>query len=91
MPPEAGLYIGRDTMVSAWCQGGLGTPDFGDFRLIETRANRQPALANYVRRPGEGVFRALAIDVLRIEGGSISEIIAFGSSMFPAFGLPAEL
>jgi RNA polymerase sigma-70 factor (ECF subfamily) len=92
MPPEPGLYVGRDTMISAWVQGGFGDVErIGHFKLLETRANRQPALANYVRQPGAERYLPLAIDVLRIEGGAITEIIAFGAPMFPAFGLPPEL
>jgi RNA polymerase sigma-70 factor (ECF subfamily) len=91
MPPESGLYHGRDTIVAAWVQGGFGADDFGDFKLVETRANRQPALANYLRKPGEDVFHALAIDVVRIEDGSVIDIFAFPGSLFAAFGLPNTL
>ncbi|HET6547233.1 MAG TPA: RNA polymerase subunit sigma-70 [Solirubrobacter sp.] len=91
MPPETGIYVGRDTILAAWVQGGLGSDELGDFRLLETRANRQPALANYLRKPGEREYRALAIDVVRLEGGAVAEIIGFGASVFPAFGLPATL
>ena len=55
MPPEPGLYVGRDTIVGFWAEGGFGDPrSFGDFRCSLTRANRQPAVANYVRAPGRG-------------------------------------
>ena len=54
-------------------------------------ANRQPAAACYLRRPGETAFRAFAIDVLRIEDGEIAEITAFEPDLFPAFGLPLTL
>jgi RNA polymerase sigma-70 factor (ECF subfamily) len=91
MPPETGLYRGRDTIVASWVTGGFGAPDFGDFRLVETRANRSPALANYVRKPGAPEFTALAIDVLRIEDGRLADIIAFPGSMLSAFGLPNTL
>jgi RNA polymerase sigma-70 factor (ECF subfamily) len=92
MPPEPGLYVGRDTMISAWREGGLGdTEKLGHFRLLETRANNQPALANYLKAPGESVYKALLLDVLRVEGGMITEIIAFPGRLFPAFGLPTEL
>jgi RNA polymerase sigma-70 factor, ECF subfamily len=50
--------------------------------------NRQPAVACYLRRPGEDDYRAMAIDVLRIEEGQVAEIITFPSGVFPAFGLP---
>jgi RNA polymerase sigma-70 factor (TIGR02960 family) len=91
MPPETGLYRGRDTIVSAWVQGGFGAEGFGTFRLVETRANRQPALANYLRKPGDAEFHALAIDVVRIEDGAVIDIFGFPGSVFAAFGLPNTL
>jgi RNA polymerase sigma-70 factor, ECF subfamily len=54
-------------------------------------ANRQPALAAYVRRSGDSQYRAFAIDVLRVEDGLIADVIAFRPDVFPAFGLPPEL
>jgi RNA polymerase sigma-70 factor (ECF subfamily) len=37
------------------------------------------------------VYRAEAIDVLRIDGGLIVEITSFEPHLFPAFGLPGTL
>jgi len=53
-----------------------------------THASLQPAIAAYVCRPGDSNWRALALDVLRIEGGMITEIVVFMPDNFPAFGLP---
>jgi RNA polymerase sigma-70 factor (ECF subfamily) len=39
-------------------------------------------------RPGDSTWRALALDVLRIEDGLITEIVVFMPDNFPAFGLP---
>ncbi|MGH2945656.1 MAG: hypothetical protein ACRDPC_05240 [Solirubrobacteraceae bacterium] len=36
-------------------------------------------------------YRRLALDVLRIEGGRITEITTFCGELFPAFGLPESL
>ena len=91
MPPETGVYRGRDTIVASWVTGGFGAPDLGEFRLVETRANRQPALANYLMRPGQTEFHALAIDVLGLRDGAIVDVIAFTASTFPSFGLPNTL
>lgn len=64
----------------------------GDYRFLTTRANGQPALAIYLREPGATVFRPVAIEVLRIEGDKIAEIIDFDiPRLVPAFGLPAQL
>ena len=56
-----------------------------DFELC---ACLQPAVAAYVCRPGDSTWRALAMDVLRIEDGLITEIVTFGPDSFPLFGLP---
>ena len=91
MPPEPGLYVGREAIVASWKEGGFGTREFRDFRCLLTRANMQPAVACYLRRPGESEYRPLAIDVLRIEEGAVAEIVAFPGSLFPAFDLPPTL
>ena len=91
MPPEAGVWTGRDAIVDAWVEGGLGNEEYRDFRGLVTHANRQPAVANYLRRPGDSEYRALAVDMLRVEDGRIAEIIAFTAEVFPALGLPPKL
>jgi RNA polymerase sigma-70 factor (TIGR02960 family) len=91
MPPQPGVWVGRDEIVAAWVQGGFGTAEFGAFRCLATRANRQPAVACYLRREDWDEARAFALDVLRIEDGKIAEIITFDAEVFPAFGLPRAL
>ncbi len=54
-------------------------------------ANRQPALANYLRRRGDTEFRALSLDVLRIEDGLVAEVTTFDPALFGRFGLPDVL
>jgi RNA polymerase sigma-70 factor (ECF subfamily) len=91
MPPEPGLFVGRDSILQMWHEGGFGTEEFGHVRCVLTRANRQPAVAAYVRKPGDSDYRALALDVLRMEEGAIAEVVTFGPSVFPAFSLPETL
>ena len=91
MPPEPGVWVGRDTIVASWLEGGFGCGDYQDFRCTLTHANRQPAVANYVRRPGDSEYRALAVDMLRIEGDAVAEIITFGPGVFATLGLPPKL
>ena len=50
-----------------------------------------PRSANYLLKPGDSEFHALAIDVLRMQDGAIADMIAFTASAFPAFGLPNTL
>ena len=63
----------------------------GQWRLIPVRANRMPAAASYLRRPGDTQFRAFKFDVMRIEAGMIAEITTFSADLFPAFGLQLTL
>jgi RNA polymerase sigma-70 factor (ECF subfamily) len=91
MPPQPGVYHGRDTILGFWLEGGFGSADWGRLRCTVTRANHQPAVANYVLRPGDDVYTAMALDVLRIEEGAIADIVTFDPRVFPAFGLPATL
>jgi len=64
----------------------------GLFRVVQTRANRQPALAVYRLDPRDSVYRAWGIWVLAIDGDAIAEITAFvDPTLVPRFGLPSEL
>jgi RNA polymerase sigma-70 factor (ECF subfamily) len=88
MPPHPFLYDGLDA-IRPLMETGLR--DHGVWRLLPTRANRMPAAANYLRAPGDTVFRAFKIDVLRCEGDRIAEITTFPSTLFPQFGLAPTL
>jgi RNA polymerase sigma-70 factor, ECF subfamily len=90
MPPHPVWYAGRTAILIAAEQGF--DPEFGRLRSVLTGANLQPAVAHYLRRPGEAEFRPLALDVLRIDGGRVAEITSFVSpELFAAFGLPPAL
>jgi RNA polymerase sigma-70 factor, ECF subfamily len=92
MPPEPGVWVGRDAIVAGWAQGGaFDAEGFGHMRGVLTRANMQPAVACYLRRPGDSDYRPLALDVVRIEEGAVAEVVTFPHTLFPAFGLPPKL
>jgi hypothetical protein len=91
MPPEPGSWVGRDVIVQAWVDGGFGSAAFGEWRCVLTWANRQPAVAAYLRRPDDTAFRAFAIDVLRIDQGFVAEITTFPIGSCPGFELPPTL
>ena len=61
------------------------------LRAVPTSANRQPAIAFYQWRKQEGAYLPLTLDVLRITGGAITEIVTFHDDQFPQFGLPERL
>jgi RNA polymerase sigma-70 factor, ECF subfamily len=91
MPPQPEIWVGRDAIVRLMADAGFGTGEFGRLRCVTTRANRQPAVACYVLGKSDTTYRALAVDVLRIEEGMISEIVVFGPEVFGSLGLPAIL
>ncbi|MEU0484104.1 sigma-70 family RNA polymerase sigma factor [Streptosporangium sp. NPDC006013] len=94
MPPWPMWFRGRDAVMTALAASwDTGSPDYvGRFRMVPTRANRQPALATYVRRPGEPAYSAFGISVMRIEDDRIVEATAFHDlGLFPAFALPTTL
>jgi RNA polymerase sigma-70 factor (TIGR02960 family) len=88
MPPQQMCFDGIEA-IAPLLREGLTEP--GDWRLVPTRANRQPTAASYLRAHGDSEFRAFKFDVLRIEGGAIAEITTFDAALFPAFGLPPTL
>ncbi|RKQ92721.1 RNA polymerase ECF family sigma subunit [Solirubrobacter pauli] len=87
MPPNPGVYEGRESLRPLIATALA----MGEWRLVPTTANRMPCAASYLRRPGDTVFRAFKLDVIRAGAGGIAEITTFGSALFPQFGLPDEL
>jgi RNA polymerase sigma-70 factor (TIGR02960 family) len=88
MPPHPFLYDGRDR-VAALVAGAFGPQRLGDWRLLPTLSNNQPAAVSYLKRPGDSVYRAFKVDVLRMSGAQIAEITTFNARLVAAFGLPA--
>jgi RNA polymerase sigma-70 factor, ECF subfamily len=88
MPPEPDAVAGREAIFKLWIEAGFGSERFGRLRCVVTHANLQPAVACYRCQPGDSTWGALAMDVLRIEGGLIAEIVTFMPDNFPLFGLP---
>jgi RNA polymerase sigma-70 factor (ECF subfamily) len=90
MPPDLARFEGR-AAVAGFFNGLFGVDNPGDWHLVATRANGQPAAANYVRAFGDSQYRATTLDVLKFEHGNIVEITTFGANLFPAFDLPLTL
>jgi RNA polymerase sigma-70 factor (ECF subfamily) len=90
MPPHPTWYEGREAILIA-SQKGFD-PEFGHLRSIHAGANLQPAVAHYLRPPDESQHRPLALDVLRVDAGRVTEINSFVlPELFAAFGLPPAI
>ena len=90
MPPHPFLYEGIEA-IRGLLQRAFGPESAGTWRLVPTRANRQPAAASYLRAHGDDTFRAFKLDVLRVRDGRIAEITTFDAALFPEFGLALTL
>lgn len=89
MPPTPGLHVGRDAVVADWVSGGF--VGMTGLRGVPTAVNRQPAVAFYLWQDDAGAYLPLTIDVLRVSGGAIAEIVTFHADQFPRLGLPERL
>jgi RNA polymerase sigma-70 factor, ECF subfamily len=79
-------FAGRETCLG-FIRQFLGSP--GDWRMIATSANGQPAAAAYLRGP-DGTHRAFGIAVLTATRTGISRIVVFGDpGLVTRFGFPA--
>jgi RNA polymerase sigma-70 factor (ECF subfamily) len=89
MPPQPVRYDGLAELGAFFTDTFSGR--YGTFRLLPTRANRQPATACYLKAPGESRYAALGLDVLRFAGGQLVEITTFEPRLFVHIGLPQSL
>jgi RNA polymerase sigma-70 factor (TIGR02960 family) len=89
MPPWEGLVVGRDAVVADWTASGY--PGMTGLRAVPTAVNRQPAIAHYLWREEEDAYLALTLDVLRISGGTVTEVTTFDAERFGSLGLPERL
>lgn len=89
MPPVPLEYHGREVT-----RRFLSTVAFRpgrEYRVLPTRANRQPALGIYARDEATGLFRAFGVVVFTLSGGAVSALTRFDNSVLPHFGLPRTL
>jgi RNA polymerase sigma-70 factor (ECF subfamily) len=87
MPPLPYCFQGTEAIRPLMADAAA----MGEWRLVPAGANQMPAAASYLRRPGDSVFRAFKLDVMRVEGAVIAEITTFPADHFAAFGLPPTL
>jgi RNA polymerase sigma-70 factor, ECF subfamily len=90
MPPSNGEYQGRaqvHAMLAALASFRSGQPS----RMIETRANGQPAYATYRLDPTSGRARPTGLLLLSLTGRRIAALTWFvGAEPLAAFGLPTD-
>jgi RNA polymerase sigma-70 factor (ECF subfamily) len=94
MPPTPSWFDGREAITALFASwlDPASAAYVGDVRRVVIGANKQPACAGYLRRPGDSEYRPLGIEVLRIEDGRVAESTMFVSTeLFPAFALPQTL
>jgi RNA polymerase sigma-70 factor, ECF subfamily len=84
LPPSAAWFAGGEATVQA--VAGLGSP--GDWRMVPSAANGQPAAAAYLRGSDHS-YRAYAIVVLTVTRTGIARLVVFADpGLFTRFGLP---
>jgi RNA polymerase sigma-70 factor (ECF subfamily) len=82
-------FAGSKTCVPFLSNWILGAP--GDWRMLPTSANGQPAAVGYRRGP-DGALHAYGVVVLAVTGTGISRIASFGDpALASRFGFPATL
>jgi RNA polymerase sigma-70 factor (TIGR02960 family) len=87
MPPEPYGYHGHDA-IKQFIAHVFARRGDNRHRLIPTRANSQPAFAQYVKDPRTDVGRAHSLLVLTLDGNRISHITRFApTGVLPHFGL----
>jgi RNA polymerase sigma-70 factor (ECF subfamily) len=90
MPPLPLRYVGRDAAETFFRSLPQAGPD--RFRVLHSRANRQPALAVYRLDPAANVYHGWGIWVLTIDGDAIAQVTAFvDPPLLSRFGFPSTL
>ncbi len=89
MPPVPIEYVGREVALE-FLQALVFRPD-RLFRVVETRANGQPAIGFYVVDPVTNVAHAAGLLVCTLSGRRVSALIRFDIAVLDRFGLPRTL
>ena len=88
MPPLPLEFVGREEARRFYA---IVAARPGRRRLLQTRANGQPALAFYSRDATGDVFRATSLMVVTLTGERIAALTRFDPSVLRHFGLPRIL
>ena len=91
MPPQPLEYQGHEA-IAEFLTDRFATHQLQRVRLVDTRANCQPAFGMYIDDAQAPIGRYAGVIVLTLDGDRISALTRFGDSGFlPAFGLPRTL
>jgi RNA polymerase sigma-70 factor (ECF subfamily) len=88
MPPVPLEYRGRELTRQFLSAVGFGGRE---YRVLQIRANGQPAFGIYPRDEATGLFRAYGVIVFTLSGNLVSAITRFDNSVLNHFGLPRTL
>jgi RNA polymerase sigma-70 factor (TIGR02960 family) len=89
MPPEPFEFHGPLSIAQFLQQVAFWRDD---LKMVQTRANSDPAFGYYRKDPSADVYRASGIFVLTISEDQISSMTRFGDkSLFACFGLPRTI
>ena len=90
MPPTPSWYDGREAIRTFFATYAFSAPDLPSrVRILAARANRQPALAVYLRGRDEEERRAFALVVVDAAADGISRLTLFHlPELFDRWGLP---
>ena len=89
MPPMPLEYHGVEQ--AARFLASVTFRDRRTYRLIETRANGQPAFGTYIRDPRGGPLHATSLIVVTLAGDSVSVLTRFDAGLLTRFGLRLSL
>jgi RNA polymerase sigma-70 factor (ECF subfamily) len=88
MPPSPFEYRGRAVAAQGL---GLLFAQGHHYRLIDTRANGQPAFALYRKDPRADILHASGLLVITLAGPRVSAMTMFPASVLAPFGFPRTL
>jgi RNA polymerase sigma-70 factor, ECF subfamily len=89
MPPAPLWFDGREAIAKLFDAFPIGWN--GELRVTASAANRQPAMATYIRPHAGSAFELVGLTVLRIEEGRIVELTNFAPDLLGSFGLPQRV
>jgi SnoaL-like domain len=89
MPPLPAIWQGQERAAEFLTEVAFRLVP--EARFVETRANRQPALAVYTRDQANGLWRGSGLLVITVRDDQIVGLTRFESHALRPFGLPRIL